>query len=170
MSKDLLKNILSDVRVELLDEFTRNFERKAFFDEPWTKRKRTGKGSLLMVTGRLRNSLHSAVSGHTLKFSSDCEYASIHNSGGVIKVTPKMRKYFWFRYMQAKNPEKTIPVKGSDAEFWSCMARAKKITIPQRQFIGNHPAIANVVKDIANERIGEWLNNKVRNISQQFKH
>lgn len=168
MNKDLLKNILSDVRVEMLDEFTRNFERKAFFDEPWVKRKRAGKGSLLMISGRLRRSLHADISGRSVRFSSDCEYAAIHNGGGTINVTPKMRKYFWFRYMQAKAPEDTVPVKGSQAQIWSYMARAKKITIPARPFIGNHPTITRTVKEIANERIKEWLNNKADEISKHF--
>ena len=30
-----LQNIIYDVKVDLADEFDRNFERKAFFDEKW---------------------------------------------------------------------------------------------------------------------------------------
>ena len=37
-SKDLLHRILSDMRVELTEEFDRNFERKAFFTDKWKKR------------------------------------------------------------------------------------------------------------------------------------
>lgn len=154
---NLAKNILSDVKVELTEEFDRNFERKAFFDQPWEQRKRTGKGSLLVVSGRLRRSIRSQVSGKSIRFFSDSEYADIHNNGGTIPVTPKMKKYFYYRYYQVRDPDSPIPAKGSDAEFWSIMARAKKITIPQRQFIGKHPKVTQIVKEVANECTKEYL-------------
>jgi len=39
------------MKVELLSEFDRNFERKAFFSQKWPARRREGKGSLLVVRG-----------------------------------------------------------------------------------------------------------------------
>ena len=36
---DLKHKILNDLRVELSDEFDRNFQRKAFFDRPWPPRR-----------------------------------------------------------------------------------------------------------------------------------
>lgn len=155
---NLAKNILSDVKVELTEEFDRNFERKAFFDQPWEHRKRDGNGSLLLVTGRLRRSIRSQTSGNSIKFFSDSEYADIHNNGGTIPVTPKMKKYFYYRYYQVRDPDAKIPAKGSDAQFWACMAKAKKITIPQRQFIGKHPKVTQIVKEVANECTKECLN------------
>ena len=48
-SKDLLHRILTDMRVELTEEFD---ERKAFFTDKWKKRANpNAKGSLLIVTG-----------------------------------------------------------------------------------------------------------------------
>lgn len=35
----LKRNILSDMRVELAEEFDRNFERKAFFTRKWKPRR-----------------------------------------------------------------------------------------------------------------------------------
>ncbi|MBR5898080.1 MAG: hypothetical protein IKZ14_01265 [Muribaculaceae bacterium] len=35
----LKRNILNDMRVELADEFDRNFERKAFFTRKWKPRR-----------------------------------------------------------------------------------------------------------------------------------
>lgn len=32
---ELVNSILSDIRVELADEFDRNFQREAFFSKPW---------------------------------------------------------------------------------------------------------------------------------------
>ena len=36
--EQLKRNILSDMRVELTEEFDKNFERKAFFNSKWKKR------------------------------------------------------------------------------------------------------------------------------------
>lgn len=159
MKKDLANKILSDLRVELLDEFGRNFERKAFFDQPWEKRKRNGRGSLLLVSGQLRRSIAASISKNSIRFSSNTPYADIHNKGGTIVVSPKMRKYFWYRYIKAKDPEAKIPAKGSDAEFWAAMARTPKINIPARPFIGNHPKVREIAHKVANECVKEHLNN-----------
>ena len=35
----LIRNILNDIRIDLSDEFDRNFERQAFFSEVWQRRK-----------------------------------------------------------------------------------------------------------------------------------
>ena len=56
---DLMRNILSDLRVEVLDEFNQNFTRKAFFDQPWPARKMdTGRGTLLVVSGAMRPAVY----------------------------------------------------------------------------------------------------------------
>ena len=71
---DLLKNILLDLRVETLDEFDRNFLRKAFFDRPWPDRKKeTGHGTLLVVTGRLHRSVRYSNERAFLKVSQLCK-------------------------------------------------------------------------------------------------
>lgn len=60
--KDFVKNLIKDIAVDLNDEFDRNFERKAFFDQPWEQSKlHNPKGSLMMRTGQLRNSLSCKV-------------------------------------------------------------------------------------------------------------
>ena len=43
---DLFKRVLTDLKVELTEEFDRNFERKAFFTKRWKGRKLDGRGSL----------------------------------------------------------------------------------------------------------------------------
>ncbi len=51
--KQIMPKILNDIKVDLADEFDKNFERKAFFDKPWKARKFPDKGSLLMQLGVL---------------------------------------------------------------------------------------------------------------------
>ena len=37
--QQVIRNILKDIKVELGDEFDRNFERQGFFSEKWQRRK-----------------------------------------------------------------------------------------------------------------------------------
>ena len=88
--KDFLKQTLTDIKVKLGEEFDRNFERKAFFDEKWKSTKlMNSRGSLMMRTGNLRNSIRSELKGSSIVFSSSMPYANIHNNGGEISVTPQ---------------------------------------------------------------------------------
>lgn len=98
MNKDvqrIIRNILKDIRVEMSDEFDRNFERQAFFSEAWQRRKsptRPG-GSILVDTGQLRRSITSRTTDTSITFYTDLPYASIHNDGGEIKVTARMKRF-----------------------------------------------------------------------------
>lgn len=138
-----IRNILEDIKVESLDLFDRNFERKAFFTKQWRKRKREGRGSLLNVSGNLRRSIRGKRTNTSIRFDSSLAYAQIHNSGGRVHVTPKMRRYFWAQhYLNKSNPQ---------GEFWRNMAMKKGSTIgiPKRQFIGKHPVLMKRVDAIA---------------------
>lgn len=100
------KNILNDLKVELSDEFDRNFERKAFFDRKWPDRiNSTAKGSLMNVKGGsgLRGSIMGNIEGHNIAWRSSLPYAAIHNEGGEITVTPQMIKFFWAMCYKASN-------------------------------------------------------------------
>lgn len=56
-ANSLKKAIIVDLRVELADEFDRNFQCKAFFSERWLPRRgKKARGSLLVVSGALRRS------------------------------------------------------------------------------------------------------------------
>jgi len=97
--KKFMQNTLNDLKIELTDEFDRNFQRKAFFDKAWPKNKLINqRGSMMMRNGHLRNSIESRIQGDKIIFSSSLPYASIHNEGGEITVTPKMKSYFWAMY------------------------------------------------------------------------
>ena len=60
MSK-VISQILRDIKVELSDEFDRNFERQGFFSERWKRSRRStaGGGATLIDTGKLRRSITS---------------------------------------------------------------------------------------------------------------
>ena len=169
----IIRNILNDVRVELSDEFDRNFERQAFFNEKWQRRRsptRPG-GSILIDTGRLRQSIGSRTTDNSITFSSTLPYAAIHNDGGEIKVTAKMKRYFWHKYYAAtgsfgrkkngerRNDKRTIQL-STEAEFWKHLALmkvGKSIKIPRRRFLGASPEVEQAVKDIIEENLAEYL-------------
>ncbi len=169
--KDFLKQTLTDIKVKLGEEFDRNFERKAFFDEKWPATKLTyHRGSLMMRTGRLRKSLLSPkVTSNGIIWSSSLPYADIHNNGGEIRVTPQMRKFFWAKYYQTssattkkKNGEASSSARNRklsiEAEQWKVLALkpiGSIIKIEKRQFIGSHPQVDKHIKEVINHNFGE---------------
>lgn len=153
-------DILRDIAVAIASEFDLNFQRQAFFDRPWpphaTSVLRPG-GHILVSTGQLRASILTDVrandQGGSVTFRSDLPYAAIHNQGGTVTVTPKMRRYFWARHYEAQGKQKKRSSSSltPEAEFWRNMALkpvGSLINIPQRQFIGSHPAVTRRCEDI----------------------
>ncbi len=167
----IFRQLLKDIRVELDDEFDRNFERKAFFNTAWKPAKYNSDASLLMRTGALRKSLRSQIIGNNaIKWQSSLPYANIHNHGGTITVTPKMKKFFWYRYNLAtggvksnkKGKQDNAEKLTKEALFWKAMALKKvgsQIHIPQRQFIGDHPMVHQIVRNVADE----WFKTEIKN-------
>lgn len=175
----LVRETLKDIRTEALEEFDRNFEREAFFNDKWARRKYNDDESrgLLVQTGNLRRSITGRITSRDSVVIETTEpYAQIHNEGGTITVTRKMKKYFWWKYITitgSKRMKAGIPITYSErfsrkkdgtlrntkrnraltdeAKFYRAMAMKKagsKITIPKRQFIGNHPDLEKLLKEI----------------------
>lgn len=171
----IIKQILKDIRVEMEDEFKTNFERQAFFSEAWERRKspiRNEGRAILIDTGQLRRSISSRVTENSVIFYTDLPYAAIHNDGGEIKVTKRMKGYFWHKYYEAtgsfgrrkdgtlrrtkKNARLT-----TEADFYKWMALKKEgstIKIPRRRFLGTSPEVEQAVREIIEENITEYFN------------
>ena len=100
--QDFVQNFINDVAVELTDEFDQNFERKAFFTDKWPSTKlHNSRGSMMARNNNLRNSIKYDIVGEQITWSSSLPYASIHNEGGEITVTEKMKRFFWAMYYKA---------------------------------------------------------------------
>lgn len=82
--------------------------------------------NLLINSSMLRNSIHHTAVGNQVEVTSPLPYANIHNQGGRIPITTKMRGFFWAKFKETKDP------------IWRAFALTKKphIDIPQRQFTG----------------------------------
>jgi phage gpG-like protein len=157
---ELENNIVRDLAVELADEFDQNFERKAFFDEKWPAAKLTNpRGSLLMRSGNYRRSIEYNVNDE-IYFSSSLPYASLHNEGGEITVTEKMKRYFWAMHKNTK---------GTEAQQYKALALMKVghvIRVPKRQVVGDHPEVGKIVERIVNDNI-EQFNQELKKLFEQ---
>lgn len=161
MTDELTKNILSDMRVELADEFDDNFSKGGFFGKKWQKRF-DGADTHLVRTGILRRSIQAKIRGSSVVFSSSEPYAAIHNDGGTITVTAKMRKYFWAQYLASGK-------KGKQAQIFKALALKKvgsKIKIPQRRFIGFSPQVKKCIETIIQTNVNRYTDK----ITQQLKN
>lgn len=173
--KGLKRRILRDIGVEVAEENDRNFETQSFFGQAWQRHKsplRQG-GHILVKSGDLRRSIRSVTDENSVTFVTDRPYAAIHNEGGEIKVTAKMKRFFWHMYYQTNGglgrrkdgtlrQDKRNARLTTEAEFWKHMALMKvgtAIKIPRRRFLGKHPEMEKRVVAIIEKRLNEYFDN-----------
>lgn len=182
--REIFGRILRDIQVELGDEFDQNFERQAFFSQAWQRRKSpTRPGGLILVdSGGFRRSVRSEIRESSIVFLSDHPAAAIHNEGGEIKVTAKMKRFFRAKFYESQggfgrnkgdSNRPTLPdgafyawtskmSLNTISEFWRIMSMIKvgsTIKIPQRKFLGASPEVEKAVRAIIEENLNEYINN-----------
>ena len=139
-AKKIKADILNDMRVELTDEFDRNFGRKGFFSDKWKPRAHDyPRGSLLLVTGTLRRSIKSEISGDGVRFTSAVPYASVHNEGltGYKMVRAHTRK-------------------SKKGNIYTVKAHRRKFNMPKRQFIGDGPETQKIIQTAIDENLQKF--------------
>lgn len=149
-------NILRDAKVELLEAFKENFREKSFFGDKWAPRKivyrvkKTKKhgrqlkpikvrGSLLIVTGRLRRSLRAYIHGNGIRIMSDAPYASAHNEGDTDIHTIKSHR-------RTSIKGRSYKVKGYN----------RRSALPERRFVGDHPEVQRLLGEITTRNMEEF--------------
>lgn len=172
--KKVVARILKDIQVEMSDEFDKNFERQAFFSEKWQRRKspiRDEGRAILTDTGALRKSIGSRTTENSITFFTSLPYAAIHNDGGEIVVTGRMKRFFWHKYYEATGSfgrrkdgklrkDKRNAWLDTEADFWMFMALKKEgstIKIPRRRFLGTSPEVEKAVREIVEENLTEYF-------------
>lgn len=167
--REVFARILKDIQVELNEEFDKNFEREAFFSEKWARRKSPVHGSksghLLVDSGALRGSIMSKIKGDSVFFSSDLPYAGIHNDGGEIVVTARMKRFFWAKYREANGGTWGRGTGSSEAEFWKLMALKKvgsTVKIPRRRFLGVSPEVEKIVMGVVEDGLREYFDKEFK--------
>jgi len=173
-TKEIKRRILNDIRVEAAEQFDRNFETESFFNEAWQRKKSpVGGDHVLVGTGALRRSISARVDEDSITFETTLPYAAIHNEGGEIKVTERMKRYFWAMYYKANGglgrrkdgtlrKDRKNARLSTEAEFWKHLALMRigaSIKIPRRRFIGVHPQLEAAVVSIIEKRLAEYFEN-----------
>lgn len=145
--KDYLQNDVGEVvGTEAVNHFKQNFENESFSGgQKWAPRKTKREGStngqkVLTKSSELTESIDYEADGPRVIIKTDKAYAQIHNEGGTITVTPRMKKYFWAKHKEAKDNGQT-----DLADQYKGMALAKQLTMPKRQFIGESPALIEAI-------------------------
>lgn len=169
----IFRKILRDIKVDLTDQFDKNFENESFFGEGWERRKSPvrGDGHILVSSGALRRSISSRSDDTSITFYSSLPYAAIHNDGGEIRVTQRMKSFFWHKYYEAvggfgrkkdgnlRNDKKNKRL-STEAEFYKAMALMKvgsTVKIPRRRFLGTSPQLEEGVKKIIEDNLTQYF-------------
>ena len=151
------------------DSVRENFRQGGFYGSKWqdTKRRELGfsgvdgqYGPLLSRQNHLRSSTDYVPGKGSVTIQNTTEYAEIHNEGGDIPVTVRMKKFFWAKAYAEKDKE------SPEAGFWKAMALKKPgsvIKIPKRQFMGPHPEVEKMIEDITNKELQNHINNGINN-------
>ena len=82
-----------------------------------------------------------------MRFTSSEPYTALHNEGGTITVTGKMKRFFWAKF------------KETGEVGWKYMALMKVgqvIKIPQRQFIGDGPETQKLIRDVIQSNLDKF--------------
>jgi phage gpG-like protein len=140
-----LQRIPRDIGNIAADEFDQNFERQAFFNDPWkpSKREDEGGGSTLQLTGDLRKSVDHEVNGQQIKFTSDRVDAQAHNEGAKTKA----------HVIRAKRG-RALKFPGSGGgDVYRRKVNHPGSDIPQRQFIGEHPMLDDEIEKYLNKKM-----------------
>ena len=142
------------IGVEAQNHFQQSFQDEGFTDtslKKWDTRKvkRDGAAGSRPVlsgdTGDLADSIKYSVSGMTVYIESDKPYAQIHNEGGKITITDKMRRFFWAMFKET----------GDKSWKWLALTKKTEFVVPQRMFIGH----SQILIDKINQMIQGELDN-----------
>lgn len=121
--------------IEAVNLFKENFDAEGFIAgegrlQKWEKTKRYTGRKTLTKTRRLRRGIKIMSASKTqvrVGVDSSIKYAKIHNFGGQIEITPKMRRYFWAMFKQT-----------GDAYYKGlALTKKKHFDITERKYIGN---------------------------------
>lgn len=156
---NLISNIMPTIAGNIaIKHFKKNFDKGGFVNnglKRWKPSKRIGRSESAednyrtLLSGRTHlydNVNYTPGVGRVTIFNS-VPYASIHNKGGTIPITTKMRKFGWAKYfeeagitrgMSGEEKKKKREAATDNATRWLGLALTKKsnLTIAQRQFIG----------------------------------
>lgn len=148
------------------DHFQEGFRKGGFQDngtQAWQRKKRPDKyGPLMSSRQNLYGSIYYHPDDYRVTVGTEVPYAAIHNDGGDIIVTARMKRFFWAKYRETNGGSWKRNAKNEEAEFWKTLALKKVgsvIHIPQRKFIGQSQEL--------NNKIDQTIENEINRIIQK---
>ena len=153
---NIYDKILKDGRVKLAEMFDRNFTEQGFFGKKWVATKvskinKAGKkGSILIVTGQMRRSIRAYVRGNSIVFTSNLPYTALHNEGGTFAVAVRAH---------SRTSKKGKP--------YSVRSHTRIMSMPQRQFIGEHARVQQALADIVTKNLQQMSEQLAQNFNRK---
>lgn len=168
--------------------FKDNFTEGGFFGQTWEepiRRKlsfngaRGQYGTLQSGSSHLMRSFEKDIkTPGRVVIRNPVEYAAIHNDGGTITVTAKMKRYFMAKFIETKgsmsrtkkgklSKNKRNQGLSREAQFYLAMAHKQEgsqIRMPKRRFMGNHPVLTKKISDIIYNELKKIIYEYGRNI------
>ncbi|MDB0616120.1 phage virion morphogenesis protein [Tenacibaculum dicentrarchi] len=160
-NKFFLSKMTSEAGVIAVNFSKDRFRQKNWVDtsqEKWTPRKRKRAGSILVKSSRLKRSIRKISEGkYYVLIGTDVPYAQIHNEGGTIKATARVRAHSRTRKgrnqitkinikatNRAKAHTRIVKTKGRQGEPIKVKAHTRQMNakIPKRQFLGESAVLA----------------------------
>ena len=144
--------------------FQDNFRQGGFQDngtQAWQRKKRPDKyGPLMSSRQNLYGSIYYRPEDYKVTVGTEVPYAAIHNEGGDIVVTARMKRFFWAKYRETNGGSWKRNAKNTEAEFWKTLALKKVgsvIHIPQRKFIGESQELTDKINTTIEDEINKIL-------------
>lgn len=147
-------NVVQDIGTAVVNDSLENFEKQAFTNNPWPKRKNKKDQSraLLVKSGRLRRSVRVIASSPTsVTIGSDVPYAGVHNDGGMINRAARSETFVRNRHKRGKLGKMfggmgafrkgTTPGKGLTFKAYS-------YNMPRRRFLGMSTKLHKEIREI----------------------
>jgi phage gpG-like protein len=164
---------LKDIEIKATELFDRNFEQQGFFGTKWKERKDGNNGrAILMGVGRLRGGVKTPKrNGNSIVWSFDVPYAKAHNEGLKRSVTIPAHERYKHRgdvvkekYINKSGKVSTRKIKVEIKE--DVRSHKRKMNIPQRQFIGNHPILRLEIKRIIDRNAKKLMEDFKNNLKK----
>lgn len=171
MAAEFFKGLSPQLADMAKNFFKDSFVKEGFTDSsfiPWVKRlddQTWGHAhKILSKSESLRDSIIVAEASKDrigIAAGAGLPYAALHNNGGtiVVKITPKMRKFYWYIYLSLTKHYSKNSRPPDHIEKWKRMALTKKnemvIKMPKRQFIGNSQELLKQIDKTIIEKIIE---------------
>lgn len=143
----LQRNFPNMAAIEAVNFSKERFVRKNWVDksrEAWEKRQKKDKGSLMVKSGRLKRSIRKlAVTRNSVTIGTDVPYAEIHNEGGTINSSEKVRTH------SRKRKGRTHTVQAH--------MRKRKVDMPERRFIGESAVLMRRLERLVEKELKDIL-------------